>query len=242
MKKLESARLRLFPLHSVLFPGAMLNVHVFEPRYKRMVSECLELKEAFGVALIAEGEEAGDPRVVPYKIGTAAEITDITPLGGGRFYVCATGRRRFHIDEVTDREPYLQAKVTYLDEDKAGDPRALLHLADEIRGVFNKYLRLLTDFSGVRAEMKLPGDPVEASFLIADTLQVADAMKQRLLEISDTEKRLTIELEFLRRLLPQLRALLERKKDLPALRGGEPLRKTIRSDQERFFGKYFSLN
>ena len=242
MKKLESARLRLFPLHSVLFPGATLNVHVFEPRYKRMLSECLELKEPFGVALIAEGEEAGDPGVVPYKIGTAAEISDVTPLGGGRFYVCAKGRRRFHIDEVTDREPYLQANVTYLDEDKTGDPRALSRLADEIRAVFGKCLHLLTDFSGVRAVIKLPADPLEASFIIADTLQVADTMKQRLLEISDTEKRLTIELEFLRRLLPQLRALLERRKDTTALREGEPLRKTIRSDQERFFGKYFSLN
>lgn len=242
MKKLESARLRLFPLNAVLFPGATLNVHVFEPRYKRMVSECLELKEPFGVVLIAEGEEAGDEAVVPYKIGTTAEISDIAPLGGGRFYVSTVGRRRFHINEIRDREPYLQADVTYLEEDVAGDPLALLQLVGEIRGVFGKYLKLLMDFSGVRAEVKLPVDPLEASFIIADTLQVADTMKQRLLEISDTEKRLTIELEFLRRLLPQLRALLERRKDQPALRGGEPLRKTIRSDQERFFGKYFSLN
>jgi Lon protease-like protein len=242
MKKLESARLRLFPLNAVLFPGATLNVHVFEPRYKRMISECLELKEAFGVALIAEGEEASDPDVVPYKIGTSAEISEMTPLGGGRFYVSTTGKRRFHIDEVTDREPYLQANVTYLDEDAARDPQALSQLVDEIRNVFGEYLRLLADFSGVHGEIRLPGDPIDASFTIADTLQVADAMKQRLLEISDTEKRLMIEAEFLRRLLPQLRAVLERRKDLPALRGDAPLRKTIRSDQERFFGKYFSLN
>jgi len=242
MKKRESARLRLFPLSSVLFPGATLNVHVFEPRYKRMVSECLELQEVFGVALIAEGEKAGDPNVVPYKIGTTAEINDITPLGGGRFYVSTTGRRRFHIDEVTDHEPYMLANITFLEEEKVRDPHALLQLTDKIRGIFAEYLRLLMDFSGVHVEIKLPGDPVDASFIVADILQVADTMKQRLLEMSDTEKRLTIEWEFLRRLLPQLRGLLERRKDIPALRAGEPLRKSIRSDQERFFGKYFSLN
>jgi Lon protease-like protein len=240
MSKPTPVRLRLFPLNSVLFPGAVLNVHVFEPRYKRMISECLELEEPFGVVLIAEGEEADDPRAVPCKVGTLAEITDITPLGGGRFYVSTKGKQRFRIDDIVEREPYLCAEVTYLDEE-SGDPEALPDLVQEIREVFTRYLRLLIDFSGVRAEVRVPEDPMLASFLIADTLQVADMVKQRLLEISDTEKRLNIELEFLRRLLPQLRNLLERRRELPP--GNEARqKKTLRSDQERYFGKFFSLN
>ena len=90
-------RLRLFPLNTVLFPGAILNLHVFEPRYHQMISECLDSNEAFGVVLIREGAEAGDADVMPHEVGTTAEICDVTPLPAGRFYVSTTGRRRFRI-------------------------------------------------------------------------------------------------------------------------------------------------
>ena len=73
----EPGRLRLFPLNTVLFPGAVLNLHVFEPRYKQLVSECLEEGAPFGVSLIREGDEAGDPAVSPYEVGTTAEIGDL---------------------------------------------------------------------------------------------------------------------------------------------------------------------
>ncbi len=79
--------------------------------------------------------------------------------------------------------------------------------------MFRDYLRLLVEFSGMHADDRMPEDPVEASYLIGDALQVADSMKQRLLELSSTEQRLSVELGFLRRLLPQLKSLLERKRD-----------------------------
>src|SRR5690348_12111925 len=82
-----STRLRLFPLNAVLFPGAVLNLHVFEPRYKQMIGECLETGEGFGVVLIREGQEAGDPSVEPHQIGSLAEITEVTQLPFGRYYV-----------------------------------------------------------------------------------------------------------------------------------------------------------
>ena len=58
----------------MLFPGAVLNLHVFEERYRRMIAECLDSNEAFGVVLIRDGQEAGDPDVTPHEIGTTAEI------------------------------------------------------------------------------------------------------------------------------------------------------------------------
>jgi Lon protease-like protein len=240
--KPKSGRLRLFPLNSVLFPGATLNLHVFEPRYKQMISECLEQGETFGVALIREGDEAGDPQMMPHEVGTTAEICDVTPLDNGRYYISTTGRRRFRIDQVVSREPYLLADVTYLGEDLAPDGPALLSLVDQIRDVFHEYLRLLVDFSGMQAEIVLPADPSDASFVIGDSLQVADSMKQRLLELSNTEQRLTVELGFLRRLLPQLRALLERKREAPSQRRNDAPGGSFRSKQEKYFGKFFSLN
>jgi Lon protease-like protein len=237
-----SGRLRLFPLNAVLFPGAVLNLHIFEPRYKQMISDCLEEGEPFGAVLIREGDEAGDPDAMPYEVGTTAEIGDVTPLDHGRYYLNTVGRRRFRIDRIVERDPYLLAEVTYFAQEGVSDGAAVEQLIEEIRDVFREYLRLLVEFSGMHAEIELPEDPVEASFLIGDALQVAHSMKQRLLEVSSTEQRLAVELGFLKRLLPQLRTLLERKRAEPAAERTATRGGSDRAAQEKFFGKHFSVN
>ena len=237
-----AAVLRLFPLNTVLFPGAVLNLHVFEERYRRMIAECLDSNEAFGVVLIRDGQEVGDPDIMPHEVGTTAEISEVTPLPAGRYYISTTGGRRFRIERIVSREPYLTAEVQYLeDADDDADARAS-ELTHRVLREFREYVKLLVAFSGNASEVELPHDPVDASYVVGDALQVADALKQRLLELRTAEARLAAELGFLRRLLPQLRALIERKKkqddvvrdDAP---GGE-----FRTHQERFFGKHFSLN
>ena len=110
-------RLRLFPLNAVLFPGAALNLHIFEARYKQMINECLESGEGFGVALIADGAEAGDPNVTPHDVGSIAEIVDVQPLPFGRFYISTVGRARFRITEIVSREPYLTVSAELLEDD-----------------------------------------------------------------------------------------------------------------------------
>jgi Lon protease-like protein len=233
-------RLRLFPLNTVLFPGAILNLHVFEPRYRQMISECLDSNEAFGVVLIREGQD-GDADVMPHDVGTTAEICDVTPLPAGRYYISTTGRRRFRIQDVVSHDPYLLVEVEYLEEE-LDDRNAVGELSDEVREEFREYLRLLVEFSGTSAEFDVPSDPVDASFLIGDALQVADTMKQRLLELSNTQQRLTVELGFLRRLLPQLRTLLERKAEQSPVERDDAPGGTFRTHQEQFFGKHFSAN
>jgi Lon protease-like protein len=171
-------RLRLFPLNTVLFPGANLNLHVFEPRYRQMISECLNANEAFGVVLIREGKDAGDTEAMPHEIGTTAEICDVTPLPAGRYYISTTGRRRFKIQDVVSRDPYLTVEVEYLEEELE-DRNAIVELSDEVREEFREYLRLLVEFSGTAADFDVPSDPVDASFLIGENLQVADTMKQK---------------------------------------------------------------
>jgi Lon protease-like protein len=239
----EKTQLRLFPLNTVLFPGAVLNLHVFEERYRKMIAECLDTGEAFGVVLLREGEEAGDPDAVPHDIGTTADISEVTPLPAGRYYISTTGGRRFRIDRIVNREPYLTAEVTFLDDESADDEgERASELTHRVLGEFREYVKLLVAFSGNAGQVEVPHDPVDASYAVGDALQVADTLKQRLLEARTAESRLATELGFLRRLLPQLRSLLERKKaqervvrnDAP---GGE-----LRAHQEKFFGKHFSLN
>jgi Lon protease-like protein len=225
----------------VLFPGAALNLHVFEPRYKQMIGECLETGEGFGVVLIREGQEAGDPSVEPHQVGSMAEIVDVTPLPFGRFYISTVGRDRFRIRRIVSRDPYLTVDVDVL-HDAEDDENEVADLEQRVRQIFLQYLDLLAQFTGEGSSVDLPSDAQGVSYLVADALQVADAVKQRLLEIDSTKQRLRMELGFMRRLLPQMRKLLERRdaeRKAKAERGED---EPHRTEQERYFGKYFSLN
>lgn len=236
-------RLRLFPLNSVLFPGAVLNLHIFEPRYKQMINECLESGEGFGVALIADGAEAGDPNVLPHDIGSIAEIVDVQPLPFGRYFISTVGRNRFRIRQVVSREPYLIAEVDELDEPDQFADREVDELLPAVRERFEEYLAMLVEFSGQESMVDLPDDdPLSTSYLIGDMLQVAERVKQRLLELADTKARLRAEYDFLERLLPQLRKLLERRRVELAQRQEDGEDQTYRGEQEKYFGRFFSLN
>lgn len=234
-------RLRLFPLSAVLFPGAVLNLHVFEPRYKQMIAECIESGENFGVALIAEGAEAGDPAVVPREIGSIAEIVGVSSLPFGKYLVSTIGRERFRIRDVIGREPYLTAEVDLLEEDFVEDERSE-GLADRVRALYLEYCELIAEFSGKAISVDLSIDSQRLSFLVGEALQAGTEIKQRLLETLETGDRLDLECAFLERALPQLRALLERsRKEIEARRerGEDP---TYRPKQEKYFGRFFSLN
>ncbi|MBV9271416.1 MAG: LON peptidase substrate-binding domain-containing protein [Candidatus Eremiobacteraeota bacterium] len=236
-----SARLRLFPLNAVLFPGATLNLHVFEPRYKQMIGECMQNGDAFGVVLIQEGEEAGDPSVTPHQIGSTAEIVEVTQLPFDRYFISTIGRERFRIREIVSREPYLTVEADYIAEDEV-DEGELSALVDEVRTLFLEYLDLIIEFTGQQSEADLPDDAQSFSFIIADALQIGDALKQRLLEVESTKQRLTVEGSFLRRLIPQLKKLVERRQRELEARGEDPEAVEARKHQEEFFGRYFSAN
>jgi Lon protease-like protein len=207
-----------------------------------MINECLESGEGFGVALIAEGAEAGDPNVTPHDVGSIAEIVDVQSLPFGRYFISTVGRQRFKIVEIVTREPYLVVEADVIEDDFETPGEDISTLCERVRELFVEYLDLVVEFSGQEASIELPEDAEGASFLIGDTLQIAEAVKQRLLELDTAKQRLIAEEDFLQRLLPQLRKLLERRrKDLEARQErGEDL--SYRTDQEKFFGKYFSAN
>lgn len=232
-------RLRLFPLNAVLFPGAVLNLHIFEPRYKQMINECLETGEGFGVVLIAEGQEAGDPEVTPHHVGSIAEIVDVQPLPFGRYFISTIGRERFRIREIVSREPFIIVEADLIEEESEGESEDLM---EAVRGLFEKYLDILVEFSGEDSLVALPEDAQTASYLIGDALQVAERVKQRLLELPDTRERLLAERDFLEKLLPQLRRLLERRKQELAARQERGEDPGDRAAQQKFFGKFFSSN
>ena len=107
----------MFPLGSVLVPGMLLPLHVFEPRYRALVRDCLAGDGLFGVVLIARGSEVGGGDVRT-DVGTVAEILQAEELPDGRFAVAAVGTRRLRVARWLEDDPYPRAEV----EDWPDDP------------------------------------------------------------------------------------------------------------------------
>lgn len=219
-----TARLPVFPLGTVLFPGLVLPLHIFEERYRALVRHLMGLPDGvsreFGVVAIRTGWEvagsgpAGRPApggadVTLYKVGCTAELRQVTELDDGGFDVVTVGRRRFRVASVDERStPYLMAKVEWLPEPAGPDEAADL-LASRVIAVFRQYLGLIrTDPDEISEQ--LPEDPVVLSHLVAATAALTVADRQRLLAIDDTAARLRAELRLLNReaaLLRQVRAV-----------------------------------
>ena len=186
------ASVALFPLGSVLFPGMLLPLHIFEPRYRLLVKRSIETDEPFGIVLIKSGPEVGGP-AEPYRVGTTAKIMGSTPLPGGRSFIIARGERRFEIESIdAEREPYLVARVRYLAEDDGGDAT---ELADRAADLFGQYLTgIISTSNDARTEVPLgeirEGTPAEVSYRIAGGLGIDGAERQRLLEAERTQARL----------------------------------------------------
>jgi Lon protease-like protein len=108
----ETHHIPLFPLNTVLLPLGVLPLHVFEERYKEMIGQCLGENQPFGVVLIKEGEEVGEP-AIPYEVGTGAHIAQAVPLAEGRMNIVVTGTKRFRILDTVQERPYLVSRVRY---------------------------------------------------------------------------------------------------------------------------------
>ncbi|NJM06491.1 peptidase S16 [Candidatus Gracilibacteria bacterium] len=178
-------QLPLFPLGTVLFPGAPLNLHIFEERYRLMIARCLEEKQPFGVVLLRSGEEVEEGRLateppIPCEIGTLAYIDNSVHLEDGRYLLTAVGRERFRVRTVIDRAPYLVATVELLDEVE-GD--GLEPAIAQLRSTYESYWQAVARATGSDIEIeKLPDDAVALTYDLADRLQVTMPRKQAWLE------------------------------------------------------------
>jgi uncharacterized protein len=144
----------LFPLHQVLCPGIVLPLHIFEDRYRAMTRHCLDTGEPFGVVLIRDGREVGTKGVATLAgVGAFAEIREAGRYPDGRYDVLAAATGRFAIDSVdAQREPYLVAEVTPLD-DEVGDESRAERLAARAIQRFVRYLDLMRARDGESSEV-----------------------------------------------------------------------------------------
>jgi uncharacterized protein len=206
--------LPLLPLGSVLFPGVVLPLHVFEPRYRQLVADLKDLPEGtartFGVVAIRDGHEVGEDAVNSvYDVGCTAQISTIESHEDGRFSLVTTGVRRFRLLAVDSSGPYLRGEVDLLDEPTGPDAPTL---KTSSIALLLGYQRALATLRGIRLGPipELPDDPTVLSYLIGAAMVLDVRDKQRLLACADTAARLRREQMLLRRetlLIKELRAL-----------------------------------
>ena len=208
-----SELLPLFPLEAVLFPGALMPLHIFEPRYRLLIRRCIERQRPFGIVLIRHGTEVG-AGAEPHDVGTEAKIVAESPLPDGRSYIVTRGGRRFAVESlIADAEPYLLAQVRYLDEtdgDRAVDRAGV---AREALGAY--LLAVVAVTEDARGERALADDlrsapPSDLAYRIAGSLAVDASQQQALLELETASARLEAETRILNRETELLRDLLVR--------------------------------
>lgn len=207
-------RIPLFPLNTVLVPGLVMPLHIFEPRYRTMVEGLLEIPEEdareFGIIAVRDG---GDPRTLSgcYPVGTATVLRQAQQHEDGRYDIMTTGSRRFRIHDIDDSEPLLHATVSWL-TDIASDEDSLLAL--HAARAFTTYRSILGGqlIADEDADLEdLPDDPTVLSYLITAAMVLPTDERQVLLAAENTAQRLT-----------HARTLLNRENALIAALGAVP--------------------
>ncbi len=188
--------LPLFPLQTVLFPGATIPLHVFEDRYKLMIDMCVEERRPFGVVLIRSGEEAGEP-AEPYDVGTTAYVTSVQHLEEGKMNLMCLGGKRFRITSTSAEQPYLVGEVELI-ETVTEEDEETRELAETAGSLFAEYLRLYLAISNQWARsVEMPSEPDRLADYIGSRLAIDFWTKQELLEELSARQRLSKEIGLL---------------------------------------------
>ena len=194
-------RLPIFPLSVVLFPGTPLPLHIFEPRYKRMLADCLAGDRRFGIT--PASETSGVPE--PGTIGCVAEVRVNQELPDGRSNIVVVGGSRFVLSRLLDESlPYLVASVEPFEDEDDTEPSP--EDMESLRQLFSRYfadLRELND--SIPEDLTLTDDPASLSFQVAGGLECDLGVKQRLLGERSTARRI----KALLLLLPVLTSAVE---------------------------------
>ncbi len=184
--------LPIFPLRAVLFPGGVLPLKIFEQRYAGMAKDCISGDLPFGVCLIAEGNEVGDP-AKPHTVGTSARIVQWDMAQLGVLQVVASGEQRFRIVEhEADRQGLIHARVEWI----------AAEAAQPVPEAQRALLALLRNIAADAGPQRLPephnfGDAAWVGYRYSELLPIQALARQKLLELNDPLSRLEIIFQYL---------------------------------------------
>ena len=204
MSELSVRELPLFPLPEVvLFPQEYLPLHIFETRYRVMLQSVLKSDSRFGVV-------RWDPIAKKMAdVGCCAEIIKHQTSQDGRSNIVTIGQQRFRILEIISETPFINALVSWVDDEQISDQTKLLELRDSVSTALKDVVSLTSKLTESEKELpdSLPDIPRELSFWIAAHLGGPVASEQQnLLEITNTFHRLEREYELLDHTRKQLAA------------------------------------
>lgn len=202
--------LPLFPLGTVLYPGVLLPLHIFEYRYRQLVRDLLGAPDPrrFGVIAIREGRETGvDGVSALYEVGCTATLRRVSEHDDGRFDIVTIGADRFRLAALDRSRPYLQGEVDLIPEE-AGDGEAAARAAEAVQRAFRGYIDALTARGMAEVSIPdLPDEPVPLSYLVAASVIADLPDRQLLLAEPDALARLNAERALLSRETAMLRSL-----------------------------------
>jgi ATP-dependent Lon protease len=184
--------LPLFPLPLVQFPGALTPLHIFEPRYRKMLRDVLLSDKTFGIIYQKQPQTASSPET---EVGCSVEVVDSSLLPDGRSNILCRGIRRFRIDHYLEGEPYLRAQVAFFDDEAStGDlSEQVTRVSELLVRVVELSQRLGEALPGVdTSSIELPDEAELLSSIVCSCINVEAEQKQDLLELLDTARRLEI--------------------------------------------------
>ncbi len=202
--------LPLFPLGTVLYPGLVLPLNIFEERYRQLIRDLQESPQPrrFGVIAIREGRETGVTGVSSlYEIGCLAMLREVEELDDGRYEIVTVGTDRFRLCSLDDSKLYLRGEVELLDEPVGDEIETPIVTAAVQRG-FRGYLDMLASRGSATISVpELPDEPILLSYLVAASVIIELPQRQELLAKPDALSRLTAERTLLAKETAILRSL-----------------------------------
>jgi Lon protease-like protein len=184
------ALLPLFPLDVVLLPGTPLPLHIFEPRYKEMIGECLANNAPFGVIRALEEGIA--------EVGCTAEIITVTKeYPDGRMDLISEGRKRFEVLELNQDRSFLRAEILLVTDETGATASE-----DKVRAI-QVHLEILS-LAGAVQDLS-NADQNALSFYLAGSLPLDLDFKQKLLAMRSEGLRIRAVADYLESILPNLR-------------------------------------
>jgi Lon protease-like protein len=186
---MRSRTLPIFPLPLVLFPGALQPLHIFEPRYRQMLSDCRGGDGCFGLSYV-RATPYTDPSPSPGAVGCRAHIESVQQLPDGRYSIMTAGQERFLLREFVETDRLYRVAVVEPFEDHPVDDDAAEHAAG-VRAAFESYARAVSELAQLpESTVELPQDPAQLSFHVAAALDIEPRDKQGLLELRSVSDRL----------------------------------------------------
>lgn len=182
----------VFPLATVLFPGALLPLHIFEDRYKQMMRYAIDNGGVFGLAYRSDSAIGRETPPEVGSVGCVAKINAVVPLEGGRMNIISTGVIRYRVLGLRQTTPFILARIeTVTDDLEPGED--LNRIFDDIADTCRKFIEAAQalDEPNAPVSQELPDEAEALSLMVASALPIDNDAKQALLEMTSTRLRLT---------------------------------------------------